>query len=128
MCQTVATAAARDATNGSEFLARVAALGLEPRLLSVEEEATASAMGALGAFPGARGVVADLGGGSLELVSIADNDCREASSLRLGTLRLPALRAEGCLSLFRLRNSKVCSNLRNPAALTTRDGKVGYNC
>ncbi|HBK14564.1 MAG TPA: exopolyphosphatase, partial [Erythrobacter sp.] len=93
--QTVATAAARDATNGSEFLARVAALGLEPRLLSGEEEATASAMGALGAFPGARGVVADLGGGSLELVSVADNSCHEAASLQLGTLRLPALRARG---------------------------------
>ena len=67
--QTVATAAARDATNGNEFLARVAALGLEPRLLSGEEEATASAMGALGAFPGARGVVADLGGGSLDALA-----------------------------------------------------------
>ena len=93
--QTVATAAARDAENGGEFLQAVANLGLTPRLLSGEEEACASAMGALGAFPGAKGVVADLGGGSLELVSIADNDCREASSLRLGTLRLPALRAEG---------------------------------
>ena len=93
--QTVATAAARDAENGGEFLQAVAKLGLTPRLLSGEEEACASAMGALGAFPGAQGVVADLGGGSLELVSIADNDCREASSLRLGTLRLPALRAEG---------------------------------
>ena len=93
--QTVATAAARDAENGGEFLQAVAKLGLTPRLLSGEEEACASAMGALGAFPGAKGVVADLGGGSLELVSIADNDCREASSLKLGTLRLPALRAEG---------------------------------
>lgn len=93
--QTVATAAARDAENGGEFLQAVAKLGLTPRLLSGEEEACASAMGALGAFPGAQGVVADLGGGSLELVSIADNDCREASSLKLGTLRLPALRAEG---------------------------------
>ncbi|MBX7482639.1 Ppx/GppA family phosphatase [Qipengyuania sp. 6D47A] len=93
--QTVATAAARDAENGEEFLSAVADLGLKPRLLSGEEEATASAMGALGAFPGAQGVVADLGGGSLELVSIADNACREASSLRLGTLRLPALRTKG---------------------------------
>jgi len=93
--QTVATAAARDAENGAEFLGRVADLGLAPRLLSGEEEACASAMGALGAFPGARGVVADLGGGSLELVSVADNKCHEAASLRLGTLRLPALREAG---------------------------------
>lgn len=93
--QTVATAAARDAENGAEFLEAVADLGLNPRLLSGEEEACASAMGALGAFPGAKGVVADLGGGSLELVSIADNTCHEASSLQLGTLRLPALRDRG---------------------------------
>ena len=89
--QTVATAAARDAENGPEFLAAVAALGLEPRLLTGEEEARISATGAIGAFPGARGVVADLGGGSLELVSIVDGECHQASSLPLGTLRLPAL-------------------------------------
>ena len=93
--QTVATAAARDAQNGPEFLAAVEALGLAPRLLTGEEEACASAMGALGAFPGANGVVADLGGGSLELVSVGENQCHEAASLPLGTLRLPDLRARG---------------------------------
>lgn len=93
--QTVATAAARDAENGREFLDRVTALGLHPRLLSGEEEACASAMGALGAFPGAHGVVADLGGGSLELVSIHDNECHRAKSLPYGTLRLPKMRAQG---------------------------------
>ena len=36
-------AAVRDAANGREFLARVAALGLAPRLLSGEEEALAAA-------------------------------------------------------------------------------------
>lgn len=91
--QTVATAAARDAMNGAEFLARVAQLGLTPRLLSGEEEACASAKGAIGAFPGARGVVADLGGGSLELVSIREGECRDAASLPLGTLRLPTLQS-----------------------------------
>ncbi|OBX20874.1 hypothetical protein A9995_02305 [Erythrobacter sp. QSSC1-22B] len=91
--QIVATAAARDAINGPEFLAKVADLGLEPRLLSGADEAEASAMGAIGAFPGAHGVVADLGGGSLELVSIAEGKSHHATSLPLGTLRLPALRA-----------------------------------
>lgn len=91
--QTVATAATRDAENGTEFLAKVADLGLEPRLLSGEDEAEAAAMGTIGAFPGAHGVVADLGGGSLELVSVAEGACHDATSLPLGTLRLPALRA-----------------------------------
>ena len=93
--QTVATAAARDATNGAAFLERVRALGLNPRLLSGEAEARASAMGAIGAFPGRDGMVLDLGGGSLEAVAIDGGACRQAVSLPLGTLRLPALRAEG---------------------------------
>lgn len=93
--QTVATAASRDAENGAEFLGQVRELGLEPRLLSGEDEAIASAYGVIGAFPGARGVVADLGGGSLELVAVEDEGCHDGASLPLGTLRLPALSAKG---------------------------------
>ena len=93
--QTVATAAARDASNGPTFLQRVAALGLNPRLLSGEEEAVTSARGVLAAFPGAVGVVADLGGGSLELTDIDGERCTHGTSLPLGTLRLPALRGGG---------------------------------
>ncbi len=93
--QTVATAAARDATNGPVFLQRVAALGLNPRLLSGEEEALTSARGVLAAFPGAVGVVADLGGGSLELTDIDGGHCTHGTSLPLGTLRLPLLRSGG---------------------------------
>ena len=93
--QTVATAAARDAENGQEFLGRVRNLGLEPRLLSGLEEADYSALGVIGAFPGAVGTVADLGGGSLELVAIGEGKCHGGCSLPLGTLRLPSLRDKG---------------------------------
>jgi len=93
--QTVATAAVRDASNGPEFLDRVEQLGLKPRLLTGEEEARGSAFGVIGAFPGARGTVADLGGGSLELVMIERGECHDGVSLPLGTLRLPALREKG---------------------------------
>lgn len=93
--QTVATAAPRDAANGADFLARVAALGLKPRLLSGEEEALASAHGVMGAFPGARGIVGDLGGGSLELIDVAEGRCSHGTTLPLGTLRLAALREGG---------------------------------
>ncbi len=92
--QTVATAAARDASNGPKFLDEVEALGLSPRLLAGEEEAQYSAYGAIGAFPDAHGVVADLGGGSLELVSVENGTCHGGTSLPLGTLRLPALRGK----------------------------------
>jgi len=93
--QTVATAAVRDAENGPEFLEQVRALGLQPRLLSGEEEAQAAAFGVIGAFPGAQGTVADLGGGSLELVQIEHGDCHDGVSLPLGTLRLPSLSEKG---------------------------------
>ena len=85
----VATAAVREATNGSDFLDAARALGLEPRLLSGEDEARISAMGILGAFPGAQGVVADLGGGSLELVEVGAAGVVKGISMPLGTLRLP---------------------------------------
>lgn len=91
----VATAAVRDAADGAAFLDRVRAISFAPRLLSGEEEATASAMGVIGAFPGASGIVADLGGGSLELIDIDGDACRHGVSLPLGTLRLPPLRAGG---------------------------------
>ncbi len=92
--EVVATAAVRDASNGPEFLEQVRGLGLKPRLLSGEEEARVSAMGVIGAFPGASGVVADLGGGSLELVHIGNGECGAGVSLPLGTLRLPELRGD----------------------------------
>jgi exopolyphosphatase/guanosine-5'-triphosphate,3'-diphosphate pyrophosphatase len=87
--ETVATAAVRDATNGAEFVAELDAIGLKPRVISGQEEALLSAHGVIGAFPDARGIVADLGGGSLELVRVADGQTDDASTLPLGTLRLP---------------------------------------
>jgi exopolyphosphatase/guanosine-5'-triphosphate,3'-diphosphate pyrophosphatase len=91
----VATAAVRDASNGPAFLDQVAALGFAPRLLTGEQEAVTSAHGVLGAFPDARGVVGDLGGGSLELVDIDGETCRHGVTMPLGTLRLAKLRAAG---------------------------------
>lgn len=88
----VATAAARDASNGAEFLDRARRAGLAVTLLEGAEEARLSALGAIAAFPRTRGTVADLGGGSLELVAVADGSCRDGVSLPLGTLRLPGLR------------------------------------
>lgn len=93
--EVVATAATRDAANGATFLDQVRALGLDPRQLSGEEEAMTSAMGVMAAFPGAIGVVCDLGGGSLEMVEIDGDSCERGVSVALGTLLLPQLRKEG---------------------------------
>jgi exopolyphosphatase/guanosine-5'-triphosphate,3'-diphosphate pyrophosphatase len=85
----------REAKNGPQFLASVREAGLDARVLSGEEEARASATGVIAAFPKASGVVADLGGGSLELVSIDGGADHHGQSLPIGTLRLGALRSKG---------------------------------
>lgn len=85
---TVATAAARDASNGKGFLKQIAEIGLEPRLISGDEEAELAGLGVLSAMPNARGTVADLGGGSLELIGVADGKVGSGATLPLGVLRL----------------------------------------
>ena len=57
---------------GAGVVDRLRELGLAPRVLSGEEEALLSAHGVIGAFPDARGIVADLGGGSLDGLGEAD--------------------------------------------------------
>lgn len=89
---TVATAAVREAINRDEFMQLLEGLNLRPSILSGEEEARMSALGVIGAFPSGEGIVADLGGGSLELVRIADGATEGGISLPLGTLRLAEAR------------------------------------
>jgi exopolyphosphatase/guanosine-5'-triphosphate,3'-diphosphate pyrophosphatase len=85
----IATAAARDAADGADFIARAeAACGCRIEILSGEQEAHYAAQGVLMGFPGADGIAGDLGGGSLELIDIADGELRNAVSLPLGGLRL----------------------------------------
>ena len=84
----VATAAVRDAINGDDFLAAAREIGVAPNVISGEEEARLAALGVISAIPDARGIVADLGGGSLELTPVADGRPGKGISLPLGVLRL----------------------------------------
>jgi exopolyphosphatase/guanosine-5'-triphosphate,3'-diphosphate pyrophosphatase len=87
--EAVATAAARDATNGAEFVRRAeAAWGAPVRVLSGEEEARLAAEGVVAGIPEADGLVADLGGGSLDMVSVKGGKCGDALTLPFGPLRL----------------------------------------
>lgn len=84
-----ATAAVREADNRDEFIAEAeACLGHKIRVLSGEEEALFSADGVMLGIPGADGIVADLGGGSLELARICDGQVQHWASLPLGVLAL----------------------------------------
>jgi exopolyphosphatase/guanosine-5'-triphosphate,3'-diphosphate pyrophosphatase len=84
----VATAAARDASNGPEFVRKIERIGFDCDVLGPEEEAQLAGEGVMSAIPGADGVVGDLGGGSLELADVGGNSVREAISLPLGVLRV----------------------------------------
>src|ERR1700749_2288173 len=84
-----ATAAARDAENGQEFIRKAeAAWGAPIRVLSGEEEARLAAEGVLAGIPDADGLVADLGGGSLDMVSVKNGVTGKAFTLPFGPLRL----------------------------------------
>lgn len=91
----VATAAVRDASNCAEFLSRVRDIGFDARLLSGEQEGFMAGQGVLSAIPDANGIVGDLGGGSLELVEVADGEVRRGVSLPLGVLRIASLMTKG---------------------------------
>jgi len=86
----LATAATRDAANGAEFIAAIRARlpDLPVRILSGEEEGQLSAEGVLLGFPGADGILGDMGGGSLELVDLRRGIPGRSASLPIGALRL----------------------------------------
>jgi len=85
----IATAAAREAENGMDFIHRAEEiLGTEIRVLSGREEAYYSALGVISGFHPADGIAGDLGGGSLELVDVRGEDIGEGITLPLGGLRL----------------------------------------
>jgi exopolyphosphatase/guanosine-5'-triphosphate,3'-diphosphate pyrophosphatase len=87
----VATAAVREASDGAAFVRRIAAeTGLEVRVLTGEEEARYSALGVAAGFPGASGVVGDLGGASLELVPLDNGEPGAGFTLPLGPFALGA--------------------------------------
>jgi len=88
--QILATAAVRDAVNGQEFVDAMtrAIPGVSAQVLSGEDEARLSAEGLILGFTSADGILADLGGGSLEVVRLDAGRIEQAASLPLGTIRL----------------------------------------
>ncbi len=88
----VATSAVRDATNGVDFRARVAAeTGHEIRVLTGEEEANMIGLG-LSSDPAFAALndfyLFDLGGGSLECLRFVQRKITQTMSLQLGCVRL----------------------------------------
>ncbi len=85
----LATAAAREASNGPEFIDLAEkAVGSGIVVLTGKEEARYAALGVIAGIPGADGIAGDLGGGSLELIDVKDGKLSDGVTLPLGPLRL----------------------------------------
>ena len=88
----VATAAVREARNGAKFVERARALDIPLRIISPETEAVLAYRSAAHHFPGSeRQLVADIGGGSLELIGATNSRVTLSRSLPLGAVRLTEL-------------------------------------
>jgi len=84
-----ATSAARDADNAEEFSEAIEGIiGVRPVVLTGEEEAQASFLGAAGDLPVARTLVVDIGGGSTELIVGTGDDVEWSVSLDIGSVRM----------------------------------------
>ncbi len=86
----IATAAVREASNGASFIDQAEQiLDIKINVLTGRDEAKLAALGVFSGHRKANGLVGDLGGGSLELVSVTDSKIDENGiTLPLGALRL----------------------------------------
>jgi exopolyphosphatase / guanosine-5'-triphosphate,3'-diphosphate pyrophosphatase len=85
----VATSAIRDAANGEDFVrAAHEATQLRIEVLPAEEEARLGYVAAINTSTLRDGAVLELGGGSMQLIEVADRRARELCSLPLGAVRL----------------------------------------
>jgi exopolyphosphatase/guanosine-5'-triphosphate,3'-diphosphate pyrophosphatase len=86
-----ATSATRDAANRADFVAMVRAeLGVDPEVISGAEEAELSFRGAVAGLPGVTPplLVADIGGGSTELVLGGAGEPLRSHSMDVGCVRM----------------------------------------
>ncbi|MGS1093148.1 exopolyphosphatase [Aquamicrobium terrae] len=104
----LATAAAREAENGPDFIHRAEeVLGTEIHVLSGRQEAYYSALGVISGFQPANGIAGDLGGGSLELVDIDGEAIGEGITLPLGGLRLQDMAGNSLEQAAKIARSEV---------------------
>lgn len=91
----VATAAVREATDGPDFCADVLReTGLDIYVIDGREEARLSAQGVLLGWPGAHGLVCDIGGSSMELADLLDGQIGQRETSALGPLKLREIKSK----------------------------------
>lgn len=119
----LATAAAREASNGPQFIDQAETiLGVAVRVLTGREEAYYSAQGVISSFYKPNGIAGDLGGGSLELVDVTDHEIGNGITLPLGGLRLSDM-SGGSLT----KAQKIAkTHLQKATLLSAGKGRVFY--
>jgi exopolyphosphatase / guanosine-5'-triphosphate,3'-diphosphate pyrophosphatase len=93
----LATEATRKAKNGAELVAAIKKeTGLEPRVITGEDEAYYSTLGVISGFFQPRGLMGDIGGGSLEVAEVlGDRVGDRRASMPLGALPVKAMLEQG---------------------------------
>ncbi|MFZ1468304.1 MAG: Ppx/GppA family phosphatase [Paracoccaceae bacterium] len=118
----VATAAVREAADGPAFQAEVLALtGLRMRVIDGAEEARLSAQGVLLGWPGAKGVVCDIGGNSMELARIGAGKVGKRVSTPLGPFQLQQINGGA-----KNRKAHISTILETAAAELKSEGERIY--
>ena len=118
----VATAAVREAEDGPDFAEDVRRLtGLEMQVIDGEEEARLSAQGVLLGWPGAKGIVSDIGGNSMELAAIGGGAVGQRVSTPLGPFRLQQIKGSA-----QARARHIAATLRPLAKQFAPGGKRLY--
>ncbi|MDJ0920685.1 MAG: hypothetical protein QNI84_06125 [Henriciella sp.] len=116
----VATSAVREAKDSVEFCELAEeALGKPLRILSGADEGRISARGVMMGFGASEGLVADLGGSSVELKRIEDKD-KVGESYLLGPL---AREADADLNIFK-RREIIAETLQSSKILTKHRGEL----
>ena len=119
----IATAAAREAENGMDFIHRAEEIfGTEIRVLSGREEAHYSALGIISGFHPVDGIAGDLGGGSLELVDVSSKTIGDGITLPLGGLRLQDMAKNSPAAAAKI----VQTELKRAALLANGEGRTFY--
>lgn len=116
----VGTASLREAGDGAQFVDMVAAdTGININVITGTKEAHYAAHGVMMFDNHADGVVADFGGGSLELAHIRNNQPHESISLPLGAYRILSMgeRAGEALQLALAPTATTFGNLKNMYAI-----------
>ncbi len=83
-----ATSAVRDAKDGNSFAKDISrTYGYKINILTGQQEAEFAGFGVISSISEPKGVVGDLGGGSLELIAVSDTKIGTGQSLPIGPLR-----------------------------------------